>query len=129
MSELNPKQEAFLDALFGEARGHVPTALEMAGYHKHSYIVARNLKEAILERATDILALHAAGAVHAMGDAVDPENSTSPGISMRLAAAKEILDRLGIVKQDKVAITSDSPIGLFILPAKEPINGSTDEPS
>ena len=32
--------------------------------------------------------------------------------------AKQILDRVGLAKVEKMNVTSDKPIGVFILPAK-----------
>ena len=34
-------------------------------------------------------------------------------------AAKEVLDRSGIVKQESIKVTVDTPNGVFILPAKD----------
>jgi hypothetical protein len=44
------------------------------------------------------------------------QNPTDLGNKEKMAAAKDLLDRAGFVKTDKVEVKSDSP--LFILPPK-----------
>jgi len=58
---LTDTQEKFLDALFGEAQGNPKRAGELAGYSEHSYPkVLRNLKDEIVKRAENYLAIHSA---------------------------------------------------------------------
>ena len=46
---LTNTQEKFLDVLFGEAKGNLKKAGELAGYSEHSYPkVVRNLKQEII---------------------------------------------------------------------------------
>ena len=40
---------------------------------------------------------------------------------MRMEAAKQILDRVGIVKRDKLDVTAQVAHGIFILPPKDGI--------
>ena len=96
---LTTSQEKFLDALFGEARGVPRKAGELAGYSEHSYPkVLRNLKSEIVTRAENYLATHSAKAATKMVDMLD-EDGTTPHASIRLEAAKQILDRIGIIKK------------------------------
>jgi hypothetical protein len=112
------QQELFLDYLFGEAEGSPRKAAIMAGYTPGAvYSVVKNLRKQIIERAEQILAMHSAGAVFALGDAL--EDGTAPGLANRIVAAKEVLDRVGIVKHDKLEIKTDGVSPLFILPAKD----------
>ena len=53
-----------------------------------------------------------------MVDMLD-EDGTTPHASIRMAAAKQILDRIGIVKKDQIDINMKAMHGLFILPPKE----------
>ena len=55
---LTPKQEDFLEALLGEARGNIRAAMDMAGYSKRTKTseVVGPLKEEITERAGLMLA-------------------------------------------------------------------------
>lgn len=125
--KLTERQEAFLDALFGEAQGNPTEAARIAGYSEHSlknsYRYLRDLKEEIIERATNFLALHSPKAAMALTNTLD--NPTSPGITAKITAAQTILDRVGIVKHDKIDLNTDMPIGLFILPAKREVRDPT----
>jgi len=116
---LTDTQEKFLDALFGEAQGNPKKAGELAGYSDHSYPkVLRNLKQEIVSRAENYLAVHSAKAATKMVNMLD-EDGTTPHANIRLEAAKQILDRIGIVKKDQLDITMKAVHGIFILPAKE----------
>ena len=100
--ELTEQQENFLTALFGEAHGSPKKAGEIAGYALNSYPkVIKALKEEILERAEYSLALNSAKAVKGLVDALDEDGKT-PGVNIRMEAAKQILDRVGLVKKDKI---------------------------
>ena len=112
-------QEKFLDALFGEARGDPKKAGELAGYSEHSYPKAlQSLKSEIVARAENYLATHSAKAATKMVDMLD-EDGTTPHASIRMEAAKQILDRIGIVKKEQMDINMKAMHGLFILPPKE----------
>ena len=116
---LTDTQEKFLDALFGEAQGNPKKAGELAGYSNHSYPkVLRNLKQEIVSRAENYLAVHSARAATKMVNMLD-EDGTTPHANIRLEAAKQILDRIGIVKKDQLDINMKAVHGIFILPAKE----------
>ena len=119
---LTDTQEKFLDVLFGEARGDPKKAGELAGYSEHSYPkVVRNLKQEIISRAENYLATHSAKAATKMVDMLD-EDGTTPHASIRMEAAKQILDRIGIVRKDQIDINMKSLHGIFILPAKDDID-------
>jgi hypothetical protein len=118
---LTDSQEKFLDALFGEAKGNPKKAGELAGYSDHSYPkVVRSLKSEIVSRAEGYLATHSAKAATKMVDMLE-EDGTTPHASIRLEAAKQILDRIGIAKKEKIDINMKAVHGLFILPAKDEI--------
>jgi hypothetical protein len=100
---LTDTQEKFLDALFGEAQGNPKRAGEIAGYSEHSYPkVLRNLKDEIVKRAENYLAIHSAKAATKMVNML-----------------KQILDRIGIVKKDQLDVNMNLKHGMFILPAKD----------
>jgi len=125
---LTNTQEKFLDALFGEARGNPRKAGELAGYSEHSYPkVVRNLKQEIISRAENYLATHSAKAATKMVDMLD-EDGTTPHANIRMEAAKQILDRIGIVRKDQIDINMKSLHGIFILPAKDEPKESTVTP-
>ena len=125
---LTESQEKFLDALFGEARGNPRVAGELAGYSSHSYPkVLRNLKNEIVTRAEQYLAIHSAKAATKMVEMLD-EDGTTPHASIRMEAAKQILDRVGIIKREKIDIDAKIAHGIFILPGKDPIEESIVTP-
>jgi hypothetical protein len=118
---LTNSQEKFLDVLFGEARGDPKKAGELAGYSEHSYPkVLRNLKSEIVLRAESYLATHSAKAATRMVGMLD-EDGTTPHANIRMEAAKQILDRIGIAKKEKLDINLKAVHGLFILPSKDEI--------
>jgi len=119
---LTESQEKFLDALFGEAKGDPKKAGELAGYSEHSYPkVLRNLKQEIVSRAENYLATHSAKAATKIVDMLE-EDGTTPHANIRMEAAKQILDRIGVVKKDQLDINMKAMHGIFILPAKDNID-------
>jgi hypothetical protein len=118
-TELTEKQKIFLSALFGEANGEPRAAAEIAGYAPTSYPkVVQGLKDQIIERAETVLAAHSPKAALSIANAIDDDGSI-PGASIRMEAAKQILDRVGLVKREKIDINAKVAHGIFILPAKE----------
>ena len=125
---LTDTQEKFLDALFGEAQGNPKRAGELAGYSEHSYPkVLRNLKDEIVKRAENYLAIHSAKAATKMVNMLE-EDGTTPHASIRMEAAKQILDRIGIVKKDQLDVNMNLKHGMFILPAKDEVQESIVTP-
>jgi|TARA_R100000700_G_C3139753_1_gene121962 hypothetical protein len=120
--ELTEQQQKFIDALFGEANGSPKRAGEIAGYSPFSYSkVVKSLKDEILERAEYSLAFNSAKAVKGLINALD-DDGTTPGANIRMEAAKQILDRTGLVKKEKIDITGKMAHGIFILPPKDGTN-------
>jgi len=118
-TKLTDKQKTFLSVLFGEAQGDPRTAAEIAGYAPTSYPkVVHGLKDQIIERAETVLAAHSPKAALSIANAIDDDGSM-PGASIRMEAAKQILDRVGIIKREKIDINAKIAHGIFILPAKE----------
>ena len=117
--ELTVQQKTFVNVLFGEAHGNPKKAGELAGYAPSSYPkVIKALKDEILNRAEYSLALHSAKAVKGLVDALD-EDGMTPAANIRLEAARQILDRVGIVKKEKIDINAQVAHGIFILPPKD----------
>ena len=120
--ELTKQQESFLEALFGEANGSPKIAGEIAGYAPSSYTkVVKAFKEELLERAEYSLAITSAKSVKGLVTALD-DDGTTPGANTRMEAAKQSLDRVGLVKKEKIDITGKGAHGRFILPPKDGIN-------
>ena len=111
-------QLKFLEVLFDEANGDVATAKKLAGYAEGSSTtnIVKSLKEEILEATQQYMARNAPKAAVAMAGALlDP---TELGIRDKMSAAKDLLDRAGLGKVERVDVSSSSG-GVFILPSKE----------
>ena len=111
------KQTAFLEALMGEGRGNIRKAMDIAGYSKgtNQGEVTGPLREEIIERASMMLAMNAPKAAHGLID--DLNDPTSLGARNAINAAREVLDRTGLIKKEKIEVTNNGG-GMFILPPK-----------
>lgn len=112
---LTNKQKAFLDALFGEAEGDYRTAMNIAGYAETTAIneIVSALKDEIVERTKDVIALHGPKAAFTLGKGLTSVQNLSV-----MRAAEQILDRAGVVKPDKIEVDLGEGVGLFVLPPK-----------
>tara|TARA_R100000808_G_scaffold2397_1_gene9584 strand:+ start:1053 stop:1415 length:363 start_codon:yes stop_codon:yes gene_type:complete len=117
MRALTTKQQTFLQVLFAEAEGDYTRAKKLAGYSDKvsASELVRSLKEEILELTKEYLAINGPRAARAMVSVM--ERPSELGNQHRLNAAKELLDRVGIHKTDKVEVTA--PSGIMLLPPKE----------
>jgi hypothetical protein len=118
---LTEKQQKFLDVLFDEAGGDVVQAKKLAGYGEQSSTTAivESLEDEIGDRTRSYFARTAPKAAMAMvGALYDP---TELGIRDKMSAAKDLLDRAGRGKVDKIDVGSSTG-GVFILPSKEGTN-------
>lgn len=116
------QQDAFLNCLFDpDIRGDIRRAMKKAGYSDTtatSEVVGR-LKEQIIDRAKTFLALNAGKAAYSITDVLDSPNQM--GAANALKAATEVLDRVGVIKQDNSL--NNLPKGSIILlpPKREAI--------
>ena len=111
------KQLLFLDALMGEAKGSIRKAMDVAGYAKTTKIseVVRSLNKEIIKAAEEMLAMNAPKAAFGIIDVLD--DPSSMGARNSIAAAREILDRTGLVKKEQIEVTNKGG-GMFILPPR-----------
>lgn len=116
--QLTEKQKVFLEHLFDEDNpGDLKFAMKMAGYSPADEgALIRALKDEILDRAEMLLAANAPKAAISLIFTI--EDGSREGARNSLAAAKELLDRVGIVKTDKVEVGGPDGSALVILPAK-----------
>ena len=129
IKQLTEQQQTFLSALFGEAHGNPKIAGEIAGYSEHSYPkVVKSLKDEIIQRAEEVMASYSPKATMGLVKALDEDGSV-PGASIRVEAAKQILDRVGITKKEKLDVNLKSLSGVFILPPKDRTAESQEESS
>ena len=117
--QLTELQNNFLDALFGEAKGNYAKAMRLPGYSTSTnpYAIIQSLRTEIIERAELEMAANAPKAVLSMVGVIDDPSAV--GNRERLAASQQVLDRVGLSKVEKLNVSSDKPIGVFILPAKD----------
>ena len=114
--QLTEMQQRFLDVLFEEAGGNVVAAKKLAGYSETSSTtdITKGLKDEILEATQLYMARNAPQAAVAIaGSLSDP---TQLGVRDRLAAAKELLDRTGLIKTEKVQVETSG--GVVLMPPK-----------
>jgi hypothetical protein len=114
--QLTEMQQRFLDVLFEEAGGNVVAAKKLAGYSESSSTsdITKGLKDEILEATQLYLARNAPQAAVAIaGSLSDP---TQLGIRDKLSAAKELLDRTGLIKTEKVQVEASG--GVVLMPPK-----------
>jgi len=118
--QLTERQQKFLSVLFDEAGGDVATAKKIAGYSDATSTteVVNSMKEEILENTQTFMARNAPKAAMAMvGGLYDP---TELGIRDKLSAAKELLDRTGLVKTEKVQVEAKG--GVMLMPPKNTVD-------
>ena len=123
--QLSEKQQTLLAVLFEEAGGDIIAAKKLAGYSESTNTseIVKGLKEEILEATQMYMARNAPKAAMAMvGGLFDP---TELGIKDKLSAAKELLDRTGIVKTDKVQVEATG--GVMLMPPKAAIVEEDDD--
>ena len=114
--ELTEKQRKFLDVLFDEANGDVTQAKLLAGYAPTSSTsdIVRGIKEEVLEATQMFMARNAPKAAVAMVSGIN--DPTELGIRDKMTAAKELLDRTGLVKTEKMQVESKG--GVMLMPMK-----------
>jgi hypothetical protein len=114
--QLSEKQEKLLSVLFDEAGGDIVTAKKLAGYSDATSTsdIVKGLKDELMEATQLYMARNAPKAAMAMvGGLYDP---TELGLKDKMMAAKELLDRTGLVKTEKMQVESTG--GVMLLPAK-----------
>jgi len=123
---LTEKQQAFLKALGDPAnRGDIRAAMDVAGYSKQTqpHEVLKNLADEVVEVANRLISGNAVKAVMGLVNVLD--KPTTPGNKDVIAAAKELLDRAGVLKKGGDALGSGGikvENAVFILPAKESVD-------
>jgi len=120
---LTEQQQLFLDVLFDGAGGDVVLAKKLAGYSDGTAttVIVNALKDEISEATRSYLARIAPRAATAMSGALsDP---TELGLRDKMIAARDILDRTGFSKTEKIDVGGSS---IFILPPKNAVEDEED---
>jgi hypothetical protein len=122
--QLTEKQQAFISVLFGEARGDLYAAKKLAGYSSNTQLseITAGIKDEIIEATKNFMAHNAPKAAYAIISGID--DPTELGIRDKINAAKDLLDRSGIIKSEKMQVESSG--GVFILPPKAVIEDDDD---
>ena len=116
-AKFTEKQEDVLEGLLGESRGNIRAAMDIAGYSKMTKTaeVFGPLKDEIIELAGMMLAMNTPKAAFGIVDVLD--DPSAMGARNQISAAREILDRSGLIKREQVEVTANGG-GMFILPPK-----------
>ena len=117
--ELTEKQQSFLEHLV-VTQGDAKKAAELAGYSSHYHHVVKTLRSEILELTQEILANSAPRAAFKLVEIME-SNRPIVQASNKLAAATTLLDRVGVVKVDRVDVNHNVGGGIFLMPDKAPI--------
>ncbi len=115
--ELTEKQKLFIQVLFDDdVNGDYLKAKRKAGFSDNTPTrdIVKSLRDEIIDATKDHILSIGPKAAFKMGEILDKPHTL--GAREALAAAKELLDRVGIVKTEKVELFN---AGVFIIPAKK----------
>jgi hypothetical protein len=116
--ELTEQQKKFIEVLFAEAAGDPVKARKLAGYSEgySTKAIMNTVREEVIEATQLFIAMNAPRAAMAVvSGVVDP---TELGMKDKLNAAKDLLDRAGLVKTEKLQLEANTG-GIMFLPAKD----------
>lgn len=123
--KLTEKQEKFLENLV-ETKGNLKLSAELAGYSGNHYQVLKSLREEVVDLASNVLAREAPAAAFKLVEIMQSDDAV-PQANVKLQAAQTLLDRVGVVKKEKLDVNHNVTGGVFILPQKETIDLSIEE--
>lgn len=124
--DLTDQQKLFLETFFqammdGQKRSDASKmAHSVAGYSEATQpsVILAKLKDALIKRSEEELAMVLPKTVRELEGILD--NPMQDGTKASLAAIQLIMDRAGLVKNEKQEITVKQPEGLIVMPAKNP---------
>jgi hypothetical protein len=120
-----PHHIKLIDALIANG-GNITAAAEAAEMGRpNAGNVVQRYKDYILDKVEGELLLTSIKAARVMGDTLTDDGST-PGGKLRLDAAQQVLDRIGVSKRERVDIKVEATNGLFILPRKDIEDANTE---
>ena len=114
------QQKAFKYLFDPSIKGDLNKALIAAGYSKDvdTYEVFGPMKDLIIEASKDFLMFNTMKAAQNLVEVMEKPNELGNGI--RLKAIEQLLDRVGIVKTERVE-HSGTVQAVIVLPPKEPV--------
>ena len=92
--------------------------MKLNNYQRLSYLfslIIKAIKDEVLEATQMYMASNAPKAAFAMANGLD--DPTELGFRDKMTAARDLLDRTGFMKTEKINVESSG--GVFVLPAKE----------
>lgn len=121
------KQQAFLDAMYDSKTGDVRQAMIKAGYDAQapSTFLLQSLSNELIEIASHTLAKNAPKAANKIVDIMVSEEPI-PQVTQKLQAAQTLLDRVGVVKEQKMNVDHTVSGGIFIMPSKDEMTIDVD---
>lgn len=118
-AKLTEKQEALLDLLLSGRRWR--DALDEVGYSsgtsKSDILKSSTFREELTKRIEGMIAMNGVESVQALEEAMTQPHL--PGAAIKVKAATEFLDRMGLGKVTRTEHQGDPVSGVFILPAKK----------
>jgi hypothetical protein len=118
---LTEKQTLFLQHLVGNDF-NIKEAMKEAGYGRQDKVgLMRSLHKEIVGLAESFLLSKAPEAIGVLAEIMVSDEAI-PQANVKLQAAKEVLDRIGIVKKEELNISHTHSGGILILPSKKPID-------
>lgn len=118
--KLSERQQSFLDNLV-ETRGDAKLAAELAGYKSSHYHLLKSLKQEVLDITQEILAQSAPKAAFKLLEIMDSDRPIAQAAN-KLQAAQSVLDRVGVVKTERLDVNHTAGGGIFLLPEKRIID-------
>lgn len=118
---LTEQEEKFLEALGGPSRGDFAKAKEIAGYspnHPTRHII-KKLENEIRELTTGLLLQYGPKAAMTYDDVL--QDKAGMNAREKINTANQILDRIGVVKTEKLEVESGGAAIVF-LPPKKPVD-------
>lgn len=120
MSTLTKEESAerharFLDLVFDEGLSYNEAAEQVGYAPRYGSTLARLLKDEIVDRIRTELAVKGPAAVRQVDQLLT--DGTAPGSAIQLQMVRDLFDRIGVIKQEKVTVETNAP-SVIILPAK-----------
>lgn len=114
---LTEMQDKFLDVLFEEAEGDPLKAKKLAGYSANvsTSSITASMAEEIYELTRKFIAQSSTKAAFTMYKVMGDVDML--GAKEKMAAAKDLMDRAGFTKTEKIEVSTKEPV--FILPSKK----------
>jgi hypothetical protein len=114
---LTEMQEKFLDVLFEEAEGDPLKAKKLAGYSSNvsTSSITASMAEEIYDLTRKFIAQSSTKAAFTMYKVMGDVDML--GAKEKMVAAKDLMDRAGFTKTEKIEVSTKEPV--FILPSKK----------